>query len=739
MDASSQLRNPRSLSKVLSGALSLAICAAVWLQPITALAKHGNRRSGEATVTVMVTPGHPANTFIPSRALGAGVDGHDKDETLRQLSPANVAAMLSAGLKPLTYRLRTELAGEAWHWNPNGGWSDPAHHQGYWTSDSRLGEPIQVCYGYRLPRRGNTIDQANDDGYSRIDDGDPETFWKSNPYLDEHFTGEKNSFNPQWVMIDLGAPKRINAIKILWAKPFAVNYTIEYGRFVGEEDLSQRLPSEWHAFPNGRISKGAGGEVLLRLSAKPIVDRYIRIRLNESSGRGPDDSGDIRDRLGYAIREVYVGSIDQTGAFSDVVRHGPSRNGQTVVYVSSTDPWHREIDRDDDTEQPGFDFIFESGLTNGLPVLLPVAVLYDVPENAAAEIQYLHDRGYPVERIEMGEEPDGQFVTPAHYGALYLQFVNALRPINPRLQFGGPSLQDIEQTQVPGRVEFGKGGWMGAFLSYLKDHGRQDDFSFFSFEWYPFGDDCKFRARHLAEAPDMLASALRELEEGGLSQKIPWMITEYGYSAFGARAEVDLDGALLDADSVARFLTFGGEAAYLYGYEASQVIKEQKCTSGNNMLFFRNDAGYVAERAAVYWGARLLTQEWVQPGDQPHEIYPALLKPESKGPAIVTAYAVKRPDGQWSVLLINKDPKRAHQVHLQFHNTSAGSDAAFVGRADLFQFSPAQYQLNSDPNNPFPIRSDPPVHTDVRNPTTSTITLPAYSMTVVRGSINTRL
>jgi hypothetical protein len=703
-------------------------------QPLPTFAQRPKPQAQRATVTVSYNPGQPANRFIPAHALGAGVDGHGEGETVQQLSTENIQSMLSAGLTPLTYRLRTELAGEAWHWNPQGKWSDANKRQGYWISDSELGPPIHVCYGYRLPRRGNTIDQANDDGYSRLDDDDFKTFWKSNPYLDEHFTGENNSINPQWVLIDLGARKKINAARILWSEPYATNFSLEYGNFVGPEDLSQRLPTDWHVFPKGEITGATGGDRLLKLSSRLLTVRYVRIRLTQSSETEPSRSTDIRDRLGYAIREIRLGQVDRAGRFKDVMRHAPTRNGQTVIYVSSTDPWHREVDRDDQTEQPGFDLIFKSGLTNGLPMLVPVPVLFDTPENSAALIRYLQTRGYPVERIEMGEEPDGQFINPAHYGALFLQFEKAIHQINPRLQLGGPSLQDIEQSQVPGRIEFGKAGWIGGFLKYLKRHGQLDKFKFFSFEWYPFPDDCE--PQQLPEATQMLTDALNELQQGGLTHDIPWLITEYGYSAFGARAEVDIDGALLNADSVGRFLTMGGDAAYLYGYEASEIISEQDCTSGNNMLFFREGPGRIKTPTAAYWGARLLTQQWVQPGDQPHEIYPATSDVHNgNGDELIAAYAVHRPDGLWALMLINRDPKRAFATNVIFRNALSQKISTFNGPVDVFQYSRAQYQLNSDAKDPFPIKTEPPAHHVVEKVESKTIELPPYSLTVIRGGL----
>ena len=693
--------------------------------------------SQAAMINVWFKPGHPVNHFVPSHAFGAAIDGHEKGEVDQMLSSKNVKEMLTAGLKPLSYRLRTELAVEAWHWNPKGTWSEPGRRQGYWTSSApgKTGESISVSYGYRLPRRGSTTDQANDDGYSRLDDGDLNTFWKSNPYLDQHFTKEKNTKLPQWVLIDLGTEKAINAIQLNWAEPFARVYEVEYGHFAGVDDISQSLPNVWQMFPLGKVVAGNGGKITFRLSRELVSTRFVRVLMKESSGTSIRRSADVRDHLGYAIREIGLGTLNAKGRFHDEMCHAPHNGDQTPIYVSSTDPWHRAVDKDELIEQPGFDRVFQSGLTNGLPMLTPVPVLYDTPENAAAEIGYLKVRGYPVERVELGEEPDGQFVAPEDYAALYIQFAKAIHAVDSKLKLGGPSFQDIEPGETIGLTQTGKPGWLKRFLAYLKERGRLDEYTFFSFEWYPFDDVCQPTAPQLAEESQLLKDSLAQMEEAGLTRAIPWIITEYGYSAFGGRAEMDIEGALLNADSVATFLTLGGEQTFLYGYEPNEIVHEAACSSGNNMLFLLGADGNISYRMPTYYGAQLLTQEWAQPGDGVHELYLATVdEPGMSAKTLVTAYAVLRPDRLWALMLLNKDSSNAPTIRVRFHNDASGSESEFEGPIDVYQYSRKQYELSSDKQEPYPIRDQPPKHRTLPGPTDLVLQLPAYSITVIRGT-----
>src|ERR1019366_1604359 len=110
------------------------------------------------------------------------------------------------------------------------------------------------------------------DGYSRLDDGDVETFWKSNPYLASEFTGENDSLHPQWVVIALDKKESVDAIRIQWADPFArerirIQWADPFARdfqvqyWVGDGDaMDEQDKGTWKNFPSGTVTEGKGGD-----------------------------------------------------------------------------------------------------------------------------------------------------------------------------------------------------------------------------------------------------------------------------------------------------------------------------------------------------------------------------------------------------------------------------------------------------------------------------------------------
>src|SRR5579864_5221753 len=179
--------------------------------------------------TIQVDAAHPVNSFSPPRALGTTVDRVPSNATDVFFRPDQLKRVLEAGWGAVSYRQNTDLFVQAWHWNPKGTWSDPAG-KGYFTGDPNpTKEMIRHSYGYSLQHRGFTRNGGTEfDGFSRLDDGDLSTYWKSNPYLTQKFTGEDDSLHPQWIVVDLGKKQDVNAVRIAWAEPYARNYEVQY-------------------------------------------------------------------------------------------------------------------------------------------------------------------------------------------------------------------------------------------------------------------------------------------------------------------------------------------------------------------------------------------------------------------------------------------------------------------------------------------------------------------------------
>jgi hypothetical protein len=220
----------------LGAGLAVSLCA-VPLHLLAAAAP-ATATPESVTSTIHVDASHAIKSFDPDVALGTSIDILSESVVDKVYSPTILKESLSAGWGPITYRQNTELQGSAWHWNPNGTWSDAAHKSGYFTGSAELGDAIRHSFGYPLPHRGNTHGDGRTRGkYSRMTDGDPNTYWKSNPYLTSKFTGEDDSLHPQWVILNLGATEKIDTLRIDWANPYAGTILSNIG--ARKESLSQ--------------------------------------------------------------------------------------------------------------------------------------------------------------------------------------------------------------------------------------------------------------------------------------------------------------------------------------------------------------------------------------------------------------------------------------------------------------------------------------------------------------------
>ena len=694
--------------------------------------------------TVRIDTTRAIQRVNPMLALGHTVDKEPAGTIPSLYSARNVAPVLDAGWGFLSYRLFTELTVEDWHWNPAGAFSAPSG--GYWTSDASAARaPIADSYGYRLAHSGFTSDQGASEGYSRITDGDPATYWKSNPYLTHAFTGDPESAHAQWVVIDAGATMRIDAVRITFAHPFALAYRVEY--WTGADPINDPGHGAWKPFRGGIISAAtiADASSLRHISA-PAQVRYVRLLLLRSSNTcDTHGSSDPRNCAGFAIGEVSLGTFGRNGIFHDALVHRPCGGEkpvpqpcgvrQSATYVSSVDPWHDASGRVRNQEQPGLDTIARSGLTRDLGAFYPVAMLYSTPQNAVNEVRYLRARNYRISGVELGEEPDGQYTSPEDDGALYVQWARAIHRVAPAMPLGGPVFSGVNDDLQTWPDASGDISWLHRFLRYLDAHGALGELSFMSFEHYPF-DGCEHGAaltRDLLQEPAIMARVVAAWRKDGLPSRVPMYVTEANFSAVNfTQTPMLVEGALWQADYMASALTNGVKSAVYYQDEAVPLTQNAACPSdwGNLTMFVADMHGTIRARGAQYWAARMLTHEWFTFG-VPARLYRAATDARLAGMPAISAYPLQRSDGTWSVMLINKDPQ-ASDVSIEFVG-AAGAKAAFTGTIERVTFGPQQYRWHNAGAGSYPSPDGPPATSRIRASTD--FVLPGTSITIVRGAV----
>jgi len=229
---------------------------------------------------------------------------------------------------------------------------------------------------------------------------------------------------------------------------------------------------------------------------------------------------------------------------------------------------------------------------------------------------------------------------------------------------------------------------------------------------------------------------LQVWRDDGVPKNVPLMVTESHVSWSLTGPMTTIFGALWLADNIGSFFEGGGAAFYHSPIQPQGV--QNTCLGWSSWSNFVSDENYTIKGyTATYFAAQMINLEWLQHRAGPHQMFPSSADvTDAEGNRLVTSYAVRRPDGNWSLMLVNRDEHNPHTVRVVFEDAKSKRHTSFAGPVTLVSFGSEQYVWINDGPNSHPNPDHPPVATLLEGPPPpSTFTLPKASITVLRGRI----
>ena len=225
------------------------------------------------------------------------------------------------------------------------------------------------------------------DGYSRLDDGDPNTYWKSNPYLTNTLHRRRRFPAPA-----VGGNRPGSKAK-RQRDPHRLGRTLRHASTRCSIGSATATPWTSKTRANGKPSPPEPSPTA-KEAARPYTStprqsatRYVRILMTQSSNTcDTHGSSDRRNCVGYAISELYLGAIDDQDKFKDLLHHsaGSEANRSRTVPLSIPGTalrslsslrtaWNQEISRASISSLP-------AASPADLPAIIPIAMLYGTPK-----------------------------------------------------------------------------------------------------------------------------------------------------------------------------------------------------------------------------------------------------------------------------------------------------------------------------------------------------------------------
>ena len=206
--------------------------------------------------------------------------------------------------------------------------------------------------------------------------------------------------------------------------------------------------------------------------------------------------------------------------------------------------------------------------------MIPVTMLYGTPEDSAAQIAYIKKRGYPIGYIEMGEEPDGKHAMPEDYGALYIQWADALAQGGSDAQAGWSDLRRSQRRHPRVARRAGPHFVDGTIccLSEVTWASRRPGVCFL--RALSLRAACKITWKDLYAEPKLMKGILKVWRDDGVPANVPLMVTESHLAASLTGPMSTIFAGLWLADNIGSFfrgwrrgvLPFPDSAAVGAGY-----------------------------------------------------------------------------------------------------------------------------------------------------------------------------
>jgi hypothetical protein len=260
------------------------------------------------------------------------------------------------------------------------------------------------------------------------------------------------------------------------------------------------------------------------------------------------------------------------------------------------------------------------------------------------------------------------------------------------------------------------------------------DLAFVSFEHYPF-EPCDITWKTLYTEPRLMKHILQVWRDDGVPKEVPLMVTENHLAAALTGPMTTIFGALWLADNVGSFFEGGGAAFYHSPIQPQGIQKT--CLGWSSWSNFVSDEDYnIQGYTSPYYAAHMINMEWVQHRSGVHQMFPSSTDiKDAEGDVVVTSYAVHRPDGNWSIMLVNRDENNPHNVRVLFEDYKSKQNASFSGPVTLVTFGAEQYVWIDNGPNSHADPDNPPMGTTVAADAGTTFTLPKASVTVLRGKV----